>query len=147
MRLRPAAVVLLTLVVSSHRTSAAEADLAERIRSAAVEIALIQKSEGNDGALLAVAKCYESAVAETASLEDAQKCATQDWVISQTSIAFFSLLGPVGKQDPSYKVALEAGDRIAALLWYKKGLTGAESAEFYRLLKLHALPAFEKARL
>jgi hypothetical protein len=138
--------VLLLLLSWGATASAGEAEVIELIRSAATEIALVQKSQGNDGAIIAIADCYEKASTPNASVEDAQKCATQDWLISQLAIAYFTRLGPEGKENYSYKVAVGYQDRIATLLLHDKGVYDDQMHEFVRLLNLHALPAFAKAK-
>jgi HAMP domain-containing protein len=123
---------------------AASGEEIQRIKSAATEIALVQKSKGNDGALIVIAACYQKADHGTAAA--AQVCAAQDYAISKVSIAFLSQLGEAGKSNYSYKLALEAPGRILKLLG-STGMDDEQQTRFLELLKVHALPAFEKARM
>lgn len=146
MRQAGVALALATVVPWCPPAASAEAETVERIRSAAAEISLVQEQRGNDSAIIAIADCYDRTSAPGSPLEVAQKCATQDWVISEMSIAFFEQLGTEGKKNHSYQIALDAPGRIATLLLEKKKLSHTDARAFTELMKQHAIPAFVKAR-
>jgi hypothetical protein len=115
-----------------------------RIKAAAVKMAGVQKSGGNYAALDAIKACEKRALKPAASLEDAQTCAAQDWVISKTSIEVLSKLGGA-TGDRSYIAAKGAPVRVSMLL-SNKGYSKAQVEEFVALIDQFGVPAFAKAR-
>jgi hypothetical protein len=114
-----------------------------RIQAAAAEIAAVQKKSGNFGALAAVKACEERAAIPSGTVQEAEICAAQDWLISKTSIAFLTKLGATN--DVSYRAAKGAPERVLSLL-IMKGYTGNQVRSFLALVDRFGLPAFAGSR-
>lgn len=85
----------LALAPAAVTAQAGTWDRAENIRSAAIEIADVQKSKGADGANAAIRQCYEQNVMQaTAYSQGAERCVTQDMIHSRMSAAFYAGISP-----------------------------------------------------
>jgi hypothetical protein len=124
-------------------TPAANDSRIPRIQAAAVEIAAVQKKSGNFGALAAVKACEERAATPSGTVQEAEICAAQDWIISKTSIAFLTKLSATN--DVSYRAAKAAPERVLSLLTMK-GYTGNQVRNFLMLVDRFGLPAFAGSR-
>ena len=146
--MRKALLVLSLLFLSACQSApiaspAANDPRISRIQAAAVAIAAVQQKSGNFGALAAVNACEERAAAPSGTVQEAEICAAQDWIISKTSIAFLTKLGATN--DVSYRAAKGAPERVLNLLTMK-GYTGNQVASFLALVDRFGLPAFAGSR-
>lgn len=85
----------LALAPAAVTAQAGTWDRAENIRSAAVEIASVQKSKGANGADAEIRRCYEENVMKaTVYSQGAERCVTQDMIHSRMSAAFYASISP-----------------------------------------------------
>lgn len=112
----------------------------DRLRTAVVQIAGLEKEQGRDAAFRSVLACYERAKSREAPVVVAKECATQDFVISR------GRQEAGGQRDQQLIIAERAPQRIGALMELK-GMGQAEFNNFGLFLNRVALPAYKQARI
>ena len=126
-------------------------DRAETIRSAATEIAEIQKSNGADGADAAIRQCYEENVMKaTAYSQGAERCVTQDMLHARVSAAFYASVSPevrksTGSPEPDAVMSAMA-DRVMRT-FARFGVPVGDARAIVKDIQEIGEPAFRDARL
>ncbi|MEN0001352.1 MAG: hypothetical protein AAF940_10740 [Pseudomonadota bacterium] len=137
----PAATVPETQAAPTQQARASDAQSeSDQLRTAAVQIAGLEKERGRQAAFQSVLACYERAKVREAPVSLAKTCATQDFVISR------GRQEAGGQRDQQLIIAERAPQRIGALMELK-GMGQAEFNNFGLLLNRVALPAYRQARL